>query len=635
MEVLSYLFYSIYFVIAILFAFFIPGNLLVKNFKLSRIANFSSSIILGLCIWALQGFILGYLNLRFLTYLYLVIMLIAWLKLNPPLLTKVKNFRPKTKLMKENALIIGIFLIGVSLQILMVIGNAIPVKEGLMFCCGGADALYHGALAKELATNFPPNEPGIANYTLKNYHFLSNLVVAELVRIFKLPLLASEYLFIPILMSILFGLSAYTLATILKLGKNFTIFFLFLVFFFSDIFYILTLITNKKLIFNVETIETSLSLWVSYTRYFGVVIFFQALSFLILWLKNRTVKFLIPLLLTGGLLIGFKVYIGLLFLAGAGALMLYFIFKKEFNSFLSILLLFALSAFVYLPVSSSSGGLVFTGFWKTRDFIVNPNLNLMHLELARRIFEQAGNSKKYFFDLLFFAIFIIFSFGILLTSFLNPPKNLRRLPKELHIFLIASFISTFIIAMFFIQKTGGANSSQFLISVFLIGAIYSALFLDYLFDKKKWIFKILVVTLLLITIPKTTHIVLTKLETIRPNHLNTVTTNNLKAYNYINDNLPANSIFVVHPKLVHSCLYLPLLTHAKSYYCESASPVDRAIDTKKYEREVSAILKSKKELGNKQFDYILSPSDYINGKNQKTIFKNSSLKILKYEKNPK
>lgn len=628
MDLLNFFLSGLYFTLATFIAFFIPGNLLTSRLKLPLITNITSSFVLGICLWAIQAFILGYLNLRDLTYFYIILTSVSWILIN----FKKINLKFKSKIKFDNKDLIMIFILigGIILQISTTVGNAIPFKNGLFFCCGAGDTIYFGALAKELVNSFPPHEAAIYGTPLKNYHYLSNLITADLIRIFKLSLIPTTFNFIPIFFSILFGLVGLSLGKTLNLGKNFIILFLFLLFFFSDIFYILTLFTTNSLIFNVSTIETSLALWISYSRFFAVVVFFQALLFLVHWIKNRNFNYLLPLVLTAGVLIGIKVYIGILFLIGIIFLAAYLFLKKDVKNSLSLSLIFILSALFFLPVNNSSGGFIFTGFWRTRDFIVNPILNLSHLELARQIFEKSGNIKKYIFDFSFFIIYIVFSFGILLLSFLNPLKNLKRLPVELHIFLISGFIVTFILGMFFIQKTGGSNSGQFLISGFLIGSIYAALFLDYLLKKNKIIFKFLILIFILLTIPKTIYLATSNIEKYQNKNGVIISNEELNAYNFINNNIPESSVIVVDPRLNYSCLTLPLFTSSKSYFCSTGAPSDRGIKTEKYENKIKLALDGNEKSEN-NFNYILTKNDANNLKQYKVIYENKSYKILKHD----
>ncbi len=621
---INHLFYAIYFLLAVFLAFFIPGNIFLKKFNLPAIPKICLSILLGISLWVLQGFILGYLGLRDLTYLYLLISIMIWIKLNYSSSLRI----PKLKINheKEDLIITIILIAGVGLQILSIIGNAVFIKQGLFFCCGGADALFHASLSKQLISNFPPFEPGISGYVLHNYHFLSNLVVADLVRIFHLPFLLTEFQLIPILMSILLGLSAYTFASLLKTGKIYTIFFLFFIFFFSDVLYLLTLITTGQINFNVSTIETSLSLWVSYTRYFGIVLFLGSISFLLLWIKNKEFKYLIPMILVSGALIGFKVYFGIMFLCGLGALLIYFALKKDSKTVIYLTLPFIISLILYISVNNGSGGLIFTGFWRVEDFAANKNLGLINLELARRIFVISGNIKSYVFDILFLLTYLFFSAGILLTSFLNSKNNLKKIDLSLNIFLFFSFIGTFILGMFFIQKTGGSNSSQFLISIFLIGTIYASLFFSSLFTKRNIALKLVIIFLIILALPKTLYTAHNDFNKLYKEQGMIINNSYLKSFSYLNNFTSESSVIIVDKDLGNVCLILPFMTNDISYSCSFGSPGDRGINIETIEKEQEKILAG--GTTNSKADFILTSKEI---KNKKLIYKDNGLRIYKYE----
>ena len=119
---------------------------------------------------------------------------------------------------------------------------------------------------------------------------------------------------------------------------------------------------------------------------------------------------------------------------------------------------------------------MFTGFWRFEDFVVQPVLGLSRLELARRVFLDHNNIvRALLYDLFFAFLYIFFSAGTLLLGLFQTKRSIQKIPGDFTIVLVAGLISTCIAGFFFIQKTGGANTSQFLISIYIVGAIYSSL----------------------------------------------------------------------------------------------------------------------------------------------------------------
>src|SRR3989344_910241 len=106
--------------------------------------------------------------------------------------------------------------------------NGVLTLKGLYFCCGSImDNILHLSITNQIAKNFPPFEPGMYGVNIQNYHYWGSLVIGELVRIFKLPLLATSYQYMTVFISLFLGISAVAFAGILKLKRAFTRFLFF------------------------------------------------------------------------------------------------------------------------------------------------------------------------------------------------------------------------------------------------------------------------------------------------------------------------------------------------------------------------------------------------------------------------
>ena len=78
----SFWLYFFYFLIVIVIAFFPPGEIFLKKLRLSLLHRFVLGSIVGMVLWGWQGFIFGYLNVRFLTYFYLIFFAALWILFN-------------------------------------------------------------------------------------------------------------------------------------------------------------------------------------------------------------------------------------------------------------------------------------------------------------------------------------------------------------------------------------------------------------------------------------------------------------------------------------------------------------------------------------------------------------------------
>src|SRR3990167_9412905 len=209
----------IIFILAVFVAFFIPGNLLLLPLKRTNFENIVLGTVLGIVLWSIQGYIFGFVGIRWMSYGYLTVVLILWIYYYRKIFFKSLNFKIPQKI---DYLSIFIIILGTFLNLSAVWYLGIKQSDGLFFCCRGVpDAIYHLSLTSQLINNFPPYEPGMSGVLLKNYHFLSNLVVADLSRVFGLDFVKVQFQFMSILLALLLGASAFILANILKLRITF------------------------------------------------------------------------------------------------------------------------------------------------------------------------------------------------------------------------------------------------------------------------------------------------------------------------------------------------------------------------------------------------------------------------------
>ena len=347
---------ALYFFLAVILAFFIPGQLLIRKLKLDLFSEIIVSVITGLALWSLLGFMLGFLRLRNVLYLYLCICFVIWIK---------QKYYSSLKQIFYNTLppvLTAIVLLGTLIQLSSIWFNGIQVRNGLYFCCGVPDTITHVALTSELVRRFPPNEPGFSTIPLLNYHYLSNLSVADLARVFKLPLIPTQYQYMTILLSLLLGLSAIALARRLQLGGRVTLWFVFFLYFAGDSIFLLSAIAGNGIQFSLTTLENASTLWISPPRFFSLVILLGGLTLFVQWIKKRDIYSGVLMALVLGSLIGFKVYVGMFVLSGFAFLALYYLFTKQYAKLVPIVLLSCISFLIFIPVNKNAGGVFFTGF---------------------------------------------------------------------------------------------------------------------------------------------------------------------------------------------------------------------------------------------------------------------------------
>lgn len=542
---LSFWLYFILFFIAVFFAFVIPGTLLLRKLKLPVFDMFVLGTITGMVLWGWQGFIFGYLGTRWLSYPYLIITLLFWIYLN------IKNLSSFINKFKPNGFdwrLTLIIVIGMIIQLSAVWFNGLLSVKGLYFCCGNfTDNLLHVALTNQLVKNFPPYEPGMSGVIVQNYHYWGNLIIAELIRVFKLPLIATQFQYSTLFISLFLGLSVVVFGRIAKLSRQFNLWLLFFLYFGGDLIFLLVSYIRKEVNFNMSSLEDGAKFLVNPPRAFSIVIFFVGISLFILWIRKKDLHSGLLAVFILGSITGFKVYTGMFVLSGFIFLAGYFLIKRNLYAIIMLAAVFIFSLIIYLPVNANAGGLYFTGLAIFENFIVQPWMMLYRLELARVIYlEHHSWLRVAEYELIYIFIFIFTVFGTKLIGIFQTKKSLGLLPKELNIVIIGGIIVSAIIGFFFQQQLGGANTFNFLVSIFIIGSIYTALACDYWFSKIKNKLKFFVVILIIVlTVPRVIDEGISNINNITSNKGFIIDNNELEALNYLREKTDKKSLILV------------------------------------------------------------------------------------------
>lgn len=629
----SFWLYFVYFFAAFFIAFYIPGNLLLRRLRLSFFDESVLSIITGIVMFSLQGFLFGYFNLRILTFFYLIVAFGLWLKTGG-----FRNLKKSTTNIKTNraGIIIAVILIaGTLVQLSTIWLNGI-LTNTLYFCCGIPDTLFSLSLTHELINRFPPNEPAIFNISLQNYHYLTSLVSADLIRVFRLPEIATQYQYLSVLISLLLGLASLTLANMLKLTSRFKIWFLIFLYFTGDIIFILPLFTRHVLDFSLTTLENASSLWISPPRMWALIILLGGLSLLVIWVKKRDRLAGAIMALVLGSLVGFKVYIGIVALAGLAILGLWFLIKRKRKLLIPLIFTAVVAAVFYIPVNKAAGGLLFSGFWRFEDFAAQPSLGLSMLELARRVYlEHFNYIHAYFYDLIFGFCYLFFSAGMLVVGLFQTRKSLKPVPVEFNIFSITVFLTGLILGLFFLQNPGGANSSQFLIVIYIIGSFYGALSLSYWLKKINPVTILAGVILFILISTRVGHDSFVRLNNIANGQGLTVTKDKMAAFNYLKNLKISSPILLTSDTSGSDCLLVTFLSDKIPFACSAGAPGDRGVNlTQKFKVEEEILSGNKVLAKQNSIIYIFDDAaaisqDKINSGQLKLIFKSSKASIYK------
>lgn len=526
------------FILVVFLAFYLPGSFfLPKRIFKSTLVYATLAIIVGLVLWGWQEFIFGYLRLRWLAYLYLAFFFLAWaFKQN-------KNLFAGWRIQIDKILLL-LVATGIIMQVMPMWQNGVNFQnKGLMFSgCNTEDNLWHAALTTEMVKRFPPNGPGLADTAMRNYHYWSDMVVAATVRIFRLPLLTSQFHFFPALIALLLGLATISFSRLARLSAGITRLIVFLTYFGGDLIYLVT--------FKMSSLEDGARFLCNQPTAFSYVIALGGLALFVAWIKEKNNRLGLLVLLILASSVGFKIYTYLFFVPGILLLAIYTFFKKQWSTWLIFSSFFIFSLIIYLPTNSEAGGLVWTPFAIVNNFIVQPGLNLIRWEMARIIF---FNDKKYLINLIFETgftlIFLTAILGTKVFGFFTSPRFLaQKLGGQLTLIMFLGTLTSLIGGLFFIQTTGGANTFNFLVSIFLFNSILTGLSFAY-WQKKlpKMLAGILLILLILLTLPRVTYETINHIKNFRQPDGFLLTNEELALYRFINRQATPGALIAVDP----------------------------------------------------------------------------------------
>lgn len=622
----------IYFFIAIFIAWTIPGMVLLKRFQYSLFQSVVIGTVIGMSLWGWQGFVFGYLHLRWVSYLYLLCFFIVFV-----IQCKEVNRWRFPRVRRLDGFVMALIGLGVLIQVSIVWFTGVTYTDGIRFCCGDVSAdIYHLGMTYSLTQHIPPFEAEMSQTFVTNYHYWSNLLMAELIRVFHLPLLHAEFQYAAPLISLELGLLAIIFSELLALGKQFTRWLLFFLYFGGDLLYLLQFIITRHIDLRLGPLENGAAFLENPPRAFAIVVFLAGVLVMIRWMQKKDFFTTVLLAFVFGSLIGLKVYIGIFVLSGLFFLAVYYFFKKDFFGVLLFLLSFFTTLVVYLPVNSGAGGLFFTGFWRFEEFISQPLLGLSNLNVAMQIYQAHHNWIKIaLYEVLFFILYTVGIFGTKLIAFMQNRQSLRMFPKEINIFFISALVVNFFIGLFFQQNSGGSNSFNFLVSVYIFGSLYTALACTWLLRRTaKTLQGVFIMLIIASNIPRIFYTETTTLSTLIDSKGAFVDENNLSAMAYIRNHTEQSAIV-----LSNASWYLVFIAQRPVFLGDSGILESHSVDTALRKKERVEILTSNysvkvKELireNNITYLYLTSSTKLPNRTSEflTQVFNNQTIKILR------
>lgn len=571
------------FFVAIFFSFYLPGLQFIKfiDRKIS-LRNIVLSYCTGFVMWTVQGYIFAFLNIRWATYLYLLLVLL----LSYYDLEKIKNDQIYLiQRIKKNKIISFSILFGMILQSLLMFGSGFLTKEGISFLGSNeVDGVMHLSYIQSMITKFPPIEPGAYHQPLRNYHYWIDLNIAELARIWRIPVIHIFFQFLPIFISIITGISTFLLMRIWTKSKKAGLWALFFLYFGGDGAYLFMLYFQKKFGFYTPAIDNGITQFLNMPHAAAKMIFIVSLIPFFYWIKTKQKKWGILTVFLFSSLVGFKIYFGIFAGLGLGFVVAGKVFfaiyknknykerissiRKEYFSF-AILILFLLTALaIYLPSNSSSGGLLYYPLEWPKLFLGENNLNVREWWLRMQVYEEAHNLRNIIiYDAWAILVTLVCVHGTRILGIIPHKKLYKLLGWEHILFFMPGIVVFHFLGLFTLQAAGSFNVFNFFVVSTVIMSFFSAYLMYELSSKNKLWSNVLVILVVILTLPRPIYEIYSATSSIIKNNGAKISKSELDAASYIRQNTETNAVIQTHPQNVLDSRtpYISFLTNRQTY----------------------------------------------------------------------
>ncbi len=577
-----FMMYFIVFIISIFVSFFLPGLYIINSIdKKISVRNIVLSYCVGFVLWTGQGYVLGYLNLRWITYLYILAVLILSYK-NISLIKKVHLHAFKQ--IKKNKLVTVVILIGMIFQSIIMFGSGFLTTDGVHYLGSNiVDGIMHLSYIESMTTAFPPLEPGAYQHSLRNYHYWIDLNISELKRIWTIPSSYVFFQYMPLFISVITGSATYILMRLWTGSKTAGLWALFFLYLGSDGAYLFMLYFKGIFGFYTPAIDNGITQFLNMPHAGAKMIFIAALIPFYLWIKTKQRSWG---LLTVGLfssLVGYKVYFGIFAGMGLGFVVMGKLFSALFrksrqtinekirSEFFSILLLilFAIVALaIYLPANSASGGLLYYPLEWPKIFLGQNNLDVRVWWLRMQVYEQAGNIRNIIiFNAYAVIVTLVCIHGTRFIGFLPQKKLYKLLGFEHMLFFIPGIITFHILGLFTLQAAGSFNVFNFFVVSTTVMAFFSAYVLYELTLRNTLWANVVILVIVLLTLPRPIYELYAVGNSIKKNDAAAISTREIDAMDYIRQNTSPNDIVQSHPKniLDSRTPYVAYFTNRQTY----------------------------------------------------------------------
>ncbi|OGM60632.1 hypothetical protein A2892_01130 [Candidatus Woesebacteria bacterium RIFCSPLOWO2_01_FULL_39_10b] len=634
----QFIFYLVLSFIYFFCFFYIPGaNLLAKEKSLKNSEKFIIAPFLGISLWSLVLYVLGYLGLRNFIYVYVLFNATFFLK---SLRRHYLIFKKGIFSFFNDKFLLIIIILGLPVVLSGMFTSSLPNQTGLYFFgINFIDGTFHLSLVNSIKHAIPPEEPGMAGVLIQNYHYFSDLLVSEFVRVLKLPVANLYFHSFPLFFAISGGLLTYQVGVTFFKEKLAGRIFSFLFYFAGNFGYLVYYILKRELVFTLSSLDNSVLVFTNPPRLYAQILFLASLILLFRWQKSMKLSLGILMSVLVGVLVGFKVYLGIFYAFGFSILFLYYLLKKKLVMLIPMATASIIAITVFFPTNKNAGGLFYVPFSWPRHYFAQGTASNLQWHLKEQVFKEHNNVPR--LAILYTQmslLFIIITLGTRVLGVFGVLRLGKYLSTPMSLFLLVPTIIFTLIPIFTLQKSGLYDNFNFLAVAGLIYSLFTSLFLSEFCIKirKKIIGYLCVAIFVILTLPRPISDALHfyNLFELKSGHF--MNSSDLHFFENINKLTNYNDVILADPEnsLNKYSPYLASMTDTKFYFSGDGIIQAHGIDTTGMRENLERIISSgfsRTILDEYEIDYILLRRDIERSvdKDLKRIIENDNWVLYK------
>ncbi len=510
---------------AIWLCWYIPGSWFIRRFGIKSLSlHYVLATVLGMVLWTGQAFLFGWLDWRWSTYLLVGASLI-WV---------IKHYR--SELMRLRQLGKSLFAtpwwlkllasIGTVVQLIPVFGTG-TLRDGaaVFYGVNAYDGILHLAFIQNMVRAFPPEQPGAAGLLVTNYHYWSDLAVAELVRVWHLPIATLFFQVMPLFLSLLTATALYHLAMMWTQNKTVAGFALFFQYAAGDLGYAMYWLLHRTWFWDISAIDNGATQFVNMPHSFAKLVFISLFITGWYWLKTNHRRWQFLTIFLGISLVGFKIYYAFAFALGWGFLMMAkwidiaikIIMENQKTQISrvratlpSLIVDLATTAVIvgcmlaiFLPVNQSAGGLFFAALEWPKLFLSPSNLDFANWWARRAVYQADHNTIGLLaLDGIAIVVGLLCVHGTRVLGFALHKGMIKKLGLHYLSFTWLPIVVLTVLGLFTLQESGTFNVFNFLVVTTIPLSLISAWWLADLWQRHLILGKLAVIVVVLLTLPR-------------------------------------------------------------------------------------------------------------------------------------